>query len=381
MSKHFFKLFGALLVAVMLVMVPAPVLAMDGRTGENVTVASGEVVNGDLYAVGKNITIDGTVNGDIFAAGQTIIINGTVNGGVTVAGQIITVNGAVAHGARLAGQTINFSGSVGRDLVIAGSEANISSKAKVGGDLLLAAGTARVDGRVEGDIKGGAAGEVNIADGVGGNVKINVGNLSIASTANIRGDLTYISENEASISSGAQIGGKTTHELPETRKPAQPAILKDLPGKTIGFLMIFLIGLIIVLAAPKKLTSLADAIRACPWQSLGWGAVILFATPLAAIFVCFTVIGIPLALIALVLYAIAIYLSQIPVALLIGLLIIKRSTQVESKGILIGALAAGLAILVVLRWLPFIGFLFGLVTVLFGLGALVVWGRALRIRA
>jgi cytoskeletal protein CcmA (bactofilin family) len=352
---------------------------MDGRTGENVTIGSGEVVNGDLYAFGNNISIDGIVNGDIFAAGKTITINGIVNGGITVVGQIITVNGAVAHGARLAGQTINFSGSVDRDLVIAGSDANISGKAKVGDDLLLAAGTARVDGHVGGDIKGGA-GEVSITDGVGGNVKINVNRLNIAPIANIKGDLTYISENEATIQSGAQIGGKVIHKLPEAEKPAQPAILKDLTGKALGFLMIFLIGLIIVLAAPKKLTSLTDVIRAYPWQSLGWGAVILFAIPLAAIFVCFTVIGIPLALITLLLYGIVIYLSQIPVALLIGLLIIKRSTQVESKGILIGALAVGLAILVVLRWLPFIGFLFGLVAVLFGLGTLVVRGKVCKIQ-
>ena len=126
---------------------------------------------------------------------------------------------------------------------------------------------------------------------------------------------------------------------------------------------------------------MADSIRMYPLPSLGWGAVILFATPIAAIMVCFTVVGIPIGLIALALYGIAVYLSQIPVALLIGRLIIRRSTEVESKGLLVGVLALGLVILIILRLIPFLGFWIGLATALFGLGAVVVSERRLRVEA
>ena len=106
--------------------------------------------------------------------------------------------------------------------------------------------------------------------------------------------------------------------------------------------------------------------------SLGWGAAIIFATPVAAIIVCITVVGIPVGLIALVLYAIAIYISQVFVGLLIGQLIIGRFRGVESKAMMIGALALGLFILTLLQWIPFIGFWVGLAVALFGVGAMAV---------
>jgi uncharacterized membrane protein YccF (DUF307 family) len=76
---------------------------------------------------------------------------------------------------------------------------------------------------------------------------------------------------------------------------------------------------------------MADTIRNKPWWSLGWGAIVLFATPVAAIVVCITIVGIPLGLIGLALYGIAIYLSQIPVALFIGRWIIGYFAKTDSR--------------------------------------------------
>jgi len=245
----------------------------------------------------------------------------------------------------------------------------------------LGVGNARIDGLIEGDVKGGA-GEVTITDGVHGDVELEVDNLTITSTANIKGDLTYTSEEEADIQSGAQVGGTTTHNVPEVEEPAEAAaavaIAGAVMGKVVAFLMILVIGIMLILAAPRWMASMADSIRAKPLLSLGWGAAMLFAVPIAAIVVCFTVIGIPVGLIALAVWGIAIYLSQIPVALLIGRLILRRLGDVESKGLLIGALALGLVILIILRVIPFVGFWVWLATALFGLGAVVVAQTRLR---
>ncbi len=295
----------------------------------------------------------------------------------------MTVNGEIARSARLAGQTVNVSGNINGDLVAAGAAANIASTAKIGGDLLVGAGSVRIDGLIQGDVKGGG-GEVTIAGEVRGNVELEVDNLTIAPTANIEGALIYTSENEAEIQPGSQVGGTVTYE-PAEEEPAGAALTAGIAsavmGKVIAFLMILVVGIIIILTVPRRMASVADSVRTKPWPSLGWGAVILFATPIAAIIVCFTVIGIPVGLIALALYGIGIYLSQIPVALLIGRLIFRRLTEVESKGLLVGALALGLVILVILRLIPFLGFWVGLATALFGLGAVVVSEKRLRAEA
>jgi cytoskeletal protein CcmA (bactofilin family) len=378
MSKQIFTGLTVTLVAVLLTFsISAPVLAADLRSGDAVTVASGEVVDDDLYIAGNNIIIDGTVNGDLWAIGSTITVNGEVKGSIVVAGQTVNINGNVGHAARLAGETVNVSGDISGDLIVFSSEANITSKAKIGGDFLFGSGNVRIDGLIEGDIKGGAN-EVAVANGVGGNIELKVENLAVASTADIGGNLTYTSENEADIQSGAKVGGKTTHNLPEVKKPAP---FSGIGGKVLGFLMAFVTGLIIILIAPRRSASIADSIRNKPWASLGWGAIILFATPVAAIIVCFTVIGIPVALIALALYAIAIYLSQVFVGLFIGRWIIGRFREVESKAIMVGALAAGLAIITILRLIPYLGFWVGLAVALFGLGAMLISETKLRAQA
>ncbi len=369
MSKHISKGLIILLVTVLLTFfISAPVLAADLRSGDTMTVASGEVVDDDLYIAGSTITIDGTVNGDLWAVGNTITVNGEVTGSIVAAGQTVNINGNVDHAARLAGNSVNVSGNVRGDLLVFSSQANIASKARIGGDLIFGSGYVHIDGLVEGDIKGGGN-QVTIANEVGGNIELQAEKLTVASTADIGGNLTYTSENEADFQSGAKIGGETTHNVPEVKKPVP---LSGIGGKVLGFLMALVTGLIIIVIAPRRSASIADSIRAKPWASLGWGAVILFATPVAAIIACFTVIGIPVALIALVLYAIAIYISQVFVGLFIGRWIIGRFREVESKGIMIGALASGLFIIAILKLIPYLGFWVGLAVALFGLGAMLV---------
>ena len=375
MVKQIFRGLTVTLVAVSLTFLTSmPVLAADLRSGDAVAIASGEVVDDDLYVAGSTITIDGTVNGDLWAFGSTITVNGEVKGSIVAIGQTINVNGNVGHAVRLAGETINISGNVSGDLIVFSSEANISSKAKIGGDFLFGAGNVRMDGIIGSNVKGGG-GEVTISNGVGGDVELKVENLTVAATANVQGNLTYTSENEADIQPGAKVGGTTTHNVPEVKKPAP---FSGIGGKVLGFLMALVTGLIIMLIAPRRLASVADSIRNKPWISLGWGAVILFATPIAAIVVCITVIGIPVGLIALALYAIAIYISQVFVSLFIGRLIIGRFRETDSRAIMIGALTTGLVILTLVKLIPYLGFWIGLAVALFGLGAVLVSETTLR---
>ena len=362
MSKHIFKGLAVLPIVMLLTVFAAvPVLAAELRQGDTVTVASEEVIDDDLYIAGGTIIIDGTINGDLIAGGGTITVNGTVNGSIMAAGGTVNINGEVTHAVRVIGGTLNISGTIGRDLLVASGEFSMASTAEIGGDLLLGAGTARIDGLIKGDINSG------------------VDSLTIASTASIQGKLTYISENEANIQSGAQIGGTITHRLPDVKEKTAAGI--GLWGKVIGYLMTLVVGIIIVLLAPRRVKAVTESIRTRPWASLGWGAVILVATPIAAIVAFITIIGIPVGLISLVLYTIAIYLTQLFVGLLIGLWIIGAFRGVETRAALVGALTLGLAILSLLELIPYLGFVIGLATILFGLGAILVSERKLRAEA
>jgi hypothetical protein len=377
MLRHVVKLTAAFSVALLVtVLVAMPVLAADIRFQENtVTIGSGEVIDDDLYAVGNSVIIDGVVNGDVLTACETITVNGKVNGSIIAVASTVNVNGEVTHAVRVAGGNINISGNVGGDLVAAGGQINVISTAKIGRDLVFGGGTIVIDGLIGDDIKGGG-GEITINNGVGGDVELGVESLIIGSMANIRGNLIYVSENEANIQSGAQIGGTTTHRVPEVKEAVVPKI--GIWGKVIAFLMTLIAGIVIILIVPRRAIAVADSIRHKPWLSLGWGAIILFATPVAAIVTFITVIGLPVGLIGLTLYGIAIYLSQIAVGLFIGYLIIGSFSEVESRGILIGALSLGFAILTLLKLIPYVGFAMWLATALFGIGAIVLSEKMLR---
>lgn len=361
MSKCIIRvLIVALLLILLMIFTTVLVLAFDVRSGDIVTVNSGEVIDGDLYIAGKTIIIDSTINGDLIAAGRTIIVNGLVNGSIIAAGETVNINSEVTHAVRVMGRTLNISGTIGGDLLVAGEEFSMASTSEIGGDLLLGAGSAFIDGLIKGDINSG------------------INSLTIASTASIQGKLNYISENEANIQPGAQIKGIINHKLPDL-----PDVKKGLEACrlwwiVIGFLMTLVLGIVIILLAPRRLKAVTESIRTRPWVSLGWGAVILVATPIAALIVCITIIGLPLGLITLAFYTIAIYVTQIFVGLFIGQLIIGTFRKVETRAALIGAMVLGLAILRLLRLIPFAGFFFGLVTVLFGLGAIFVSKRKLR---
>src|SRR5665648_1072025 len=83
MSKHILKgLIVSLLVILLMTFTAVPVIAFDDRSGNIGTVASGEVIDGDLYVGGGTIIIDATINGDLIAASRTITVNGPVNGSI-----------------------------------------------------------------------------------------------------------------------------------------------------------------------------------------------------------------------------------------------------------------------------------------------------------
>lgn len=385
MVKLFFRSMGIiLLVSLIMLIFSSPVMAFDLRQGQTVTIASGEVVDDDLYIAGGDIVINGVVNGDVFAVGSSITINGKVDGGITFVGQNAVVNGEITKGLRFGGQSIIVSGRIGRDLIIGSAQLSVSNTGRIDGSLVFGTGTAKVDGIIGNSILG-AGGELTLSNYVGGDVVLSVDKLTITTNADIQGNMKYTSPEEAEIQSGARISGAISHlipEQPDEKEVAKKGILAGIAGaivwKILSYVMILIIGIILILIAKKKVALMQKAIQKSPWQTLGWGALILIATPIAAIIVMITVIGLPLGIISLVLWGIALYLSQIPVALLLGRLIIWQNRELDSTGMMIGGLALGLLVIFILQLIPVVGWIIGLLVIVFGLGTFITSVRTVR---
>ena len=377
MIKNLFRWLVILPILAILVILPiAPASAADLRSGDTVIIASGDVIDDDLYAAAGKIVINGTVNGDVLCIGETITVDGTIHGSITAIGATVVIGGEITHAVRAVGGNIDIKGNVGKDVMVAGDDVDIEDTAAIGRDLAFAVRKIRVDALIDDSIKG-AGRTADFNSEVGGDVEIEIEKLTLEPTANIQGNLIYISKNEAIILPGARIGGTTTHNMPATREPTIPRSV-NVWVRVIAFLMTLVTGGLIILLAPNRARAVAVSIKQKPLQSLGWGALIFFATPIAVIIALITIIGIPVGLAGIVGYIIALYLSQIAVGLFLGYWILGFFNKVESRGILLGAFALGLVILTLIQLIPYVGPILGLATIIFGIGAMAMSQKTLR---
>jgi cytoskeletal protein CcmA (bactofilin family) len=349
--------------------------AFDVRTGDNLVVSEGEVVYEDLFIAGDTVTIDGSVEGDLYAAARTVIIRGSIRDSATVFASTITVTGSIGHGMHAAAGELTIDGSVKGDVVVAGRTVSLGGDAMIVGDVIAAGQKINVSSPIEGYILG-AGRNVSINERVRGDAAFAVGTLTLQENARVGGNLYYVSENEAIIFPGAEIAGRVMHHVPELREKLKGVfpfvIIAGVLGKILSFVMMVVVGLAFVFIAPKWLFRLSETVKRHPGPCAGWGALVLFITPLGIVVSFLTVVGISLAVIVALAYLMALYLSQVVTALLIGRLVLGMKEETAKQGRLFGAFVLGLFLIRLVRFIPGIGIFVWAAVALFGLGAFIV---------
>ncbi len=422
LSRHLSRVLLIVVAATLLLTLLAPAsFAFEARGGDTVVIPAGEVVDDDLYVGAGTFTLDGEITGDLVVVGGTITINGKVGGDLMAAGQSVIITGNVADDARLAGAAITLAGQVADDLVGAGWSLETKPGSSVGGDLVFAGQQALLAGVVTGDVQTAAAG-LKLAGSIGGNVDADVGapsdippvtpfmfmpnapqfptvpgGLTIEG-AEIGGILKYTSPQEYQTPGTIKTEYTPRAEVvgPAAVEKARPALVDRLLNVLRDFVVLLLVGLLLIWLAWRWLNPITEALAAKPLPSLGWGVVVFVAVPLLAPLCLGLIIGIAVlfgmltlgklsgllllvgglafALVMAAFILIVSWLSRIVVSIWLGRLILQRFSP---------ALAAhrfwpfllGLLILVVLMAIPYVGWLFGFLTALLGLGAVWLWLR------
>jgi hypothetical protein len=135
----------------------------------------------------------------------------------------------------------------------------------------------------------------------------------------------------------------------------------------------FVLGMLLHLLAPGILAVRAEGPRDL-LRAAGIGLATVVAAPIALLVAAATVVGLPVALIGAAALLAALYVALIAVAALVGGALVRPGGAGRAG---FGAgLAAGLAILVLLTHLPFLGAALRVVAVLTGLGLLVERARS-----
>lgn len=355
-------------VALLLISTTAALAATDSRDQKVVTIRSDEVIDRSFYLnAGDTVEISGTVNGDVLIAGGQLLIDGTINGDLLAAGGTINVSGDVSENIRVAGGQVTISGNVGRNLNVVGGSVEVTDSADIAGGVLIAAGNINLYAPVAGDVLVGV-GNLTLANNVGGNVEAYVGTMRVSSNTQVAGDVTYYSEENASIDKGAQISGKITKKLPPSELVETKD--KDVEGfnyfaKTVSFLAALIVGLILIKLFPNFMKGASDLLTKTWLKSTGVGLLILIFVPIITLIMLITIVGIPLALIIGFLYLITLYLAKIFVAYTVGLTFYKGDTNRLYLPFILTLL-----IYYVVTSIPFIGGLVSIVAHLAGIGVL-----------
>jgi len=330
------------------------------------TVPASQVVDGDYFAFGKTVEISGTINGDLYASGGQVIIDGRVNGDVLVAGGRVSLSGTVSQDVRAAGGQVAIVGNIGRNLTVAGGNVEIASSAVVHGGVVAAGGSVDLAAPV-GSAAKIAAGTLIIANRIAGDVEAAVGTLRITSRAEIGGNVSYWSGQEAAVSEGARINGKIIRNVPPERPRFFPvAFFGWLVFVSINFVCTLILGLLSARFLPRYHQSVITTLRERPWASLGIGFIAAVVLPVVCALLFATVLAIPLALILLVAFFILLYWSRIYAIGRIGESILTRLRPASSRA---SAFVLGLFVYYVLAVIPVVGWLVVPLVMLFGLGA------------
>lgn len=125
-----------------------------------------------------------------------------------------------------------------------------------------------------------------------------------------------------------------------------------------------LLGLILLLLAPKAADAIASTAKARALIAALVGLLGFFLIPVIAIVACVTVIGLPLGVVLLALIVPLYAISYCAAALVLGRLILRQAR--------ILAFIVGLVILQLLTLIPLAGAIIGFLAVVFGLGVMLL---------
>jgi cytoskeletal protein CcmA (bactofilin family) len=343
---------------------PATASAGELRHGEpNYTLPAGQTINSDLFVGGEIVRIDGDVNGDVFVWSQSAIIDGHVAGDVFAFGQDVRINGRVDGNVRSWSQDLAVNGAVGRNVMAFCSTAVVDRKGTVGGSFTVAGGQVELNGPISRDILG-SIGSIEMNNLVGGNVRIKSRDITIGSSADLRGTVSYRGDKPPQIESGAKVAG-----------PVQAIFEEHIPEYkrahaywhfAFHWAAAFLFGLVLMLVVPAFF---GDVVRMSnkPWVSGGIGILVLPGVFVAALVACITLVGLAVGITTFLMYAIAIYSTQVFVGVWIGERILGEGFK---TGALLGRLALGLLILGLLKIIPWVGGFVLFAQLIWGLGAI-----------
>jgi hypothetical protein len=249
--------------------------------------------------------------------------------------------------------TVSAPGSVGRDVLAGGNAINL--QAPIGRNVSAGGNT------------------LTVGSTIGGAVNANVTDLVFDNGAVVQGPVSYVSGHDARVATDARTPSAMLRTPPAVQ-PANPWVVAGVDTLALirGFIGLALLGILLVLAFPRAMTTTAATVQFRWAASLGLGFALLVGIPVLAVLVFGVglVIGgwwIGVALLSL--YAMLAVVGYVTAALWVGLAAtrVNKSAAHPVLALLLGLLVLGVATII-----PVLGGLVVLGAIVLGIGAVAL---------
>jgi hypothetical protein len=414
---------------IVLLIIAGGVSAAEIIQQEFCTIPADRVVEGNLYVLCRDLTLDGTVHGNVIGLAYQARINGTVDKNVYMGGGELAINGTIGDDLHFAGLSLNVESAselLDADIFFFGLSSVISAAAEVTGQIVAVGYQLVIDGDVSENIDFWGS-SFNVGGAVGGNIDASVGD---AADQNVASQLeTFLLPFQLNIElfnpglliqQQAEVGGVLTY-----RAPSQGQILAELENPPVfvpnitnsaflelveqqdsqralqlyinqvirEFTTLGLLGVVTLLLIPGFVKRPIRAVRRQPITSFGVGLlsfILSFPVVLIVLILSLLIIlilallqldgvivagGIILGIVNIggtsLFYFVAIFISRMIMAVALGRVLASGVVPMNTTRSWYISLGIGVLILALLSSLPQVGWIVNALALFFGLGAIL----------
>lgn len=313
--------------------------------------------SGEYYSLDDNVNIDNRVDHNYFALGNTLNDNGITKGILFALANNLTSDSEMDYGVML-GNNVSISSDIDNDLFLIGNLVKIDN-ANIKRDVYISGNSIRIINSTIGNTVFLSSESLKLENvTINGNVNVDVSNLEIADNVIINGNLYYNEDAKVTglnkIDCHVETYEVINNEVTKTKKD----IYKEIIISCLSLLIIAILITCIYNKAYLKVTM--DVSFGEVFKYMGLGILLIIAVPIIAVLLMMSLVGLPLGLILLVLYGLALYLSLVWMGMIVG-----RFLHIKNRvfGTILGVL-----IVKGLTYVPYVGGFLCLVFVLIGMG-------------
>ncbi|MCX6787341.1 MAG: hypothetical protein NTY93_02340 [Candidatus Kaiserbacteria bacterium] len=345
------------------------------------------------FSAARSILTESPSPGNVYAAGASVVMT------APVAGDFSAIGGSITTAAPVAGDVLLLAGS-------------LSSRAPIAGDLRVAGGSITIEKPVAGDLvafglsvydSGRAGGSIfivalntSLTNGASGPVTIYGNNISLA--GDFTGNVKVVASGRVALAPNTTIHGALSYEAPEKAIiPASATIVGDITYRDVSylpnagtsralafisvgfFLFVRILGALILAGLLAGLfPRLAEVITERAYTArlrailltMLLGFAVLAATPILLMLLALTFVGVGVALLVFIVYALVVFLALLYSGILLGGIFARRYARRETARWYDGVF--GMLALSFIALVPFIGPLAMLLLTTFSTGALLL---------